>query len=61
MAQGKTREQVRAELAEAIRSGDIVANGDTPGETLRELHPQRYATAVAHGDGQDRKVAGARN
>jgi Domain of unknown function (DUF4148) len=60
VAQGKTREQVRAELAEAIRSGDIVANGDS-GETLRELHPQRYATAVAHGDGQDRKVAVARN
>ena len=61
VAQGKTREQVRAELAEAIRSGDIVANGDSPGETLRELHPQRYATGVAHGDGQDRNVAVARN
>src|SRR5215831_8556520 len=46
VAQGKTREQVRAELEQAIRTGDIIANGDS-GETERELHPQRFATADA--------------
>jgi lambda repressor-like predicted transcriptional regulator len=36
-----TREQVRAELAEAIRTGNIPANGDS-GLMLNELFPQRY-------------------
>lgn len=45
----KTREQVRAELAEAQRTGDIVANGDS-GKKLNELYPSRYpAQAVAPG------------
>jgi hypothetical protein len=37
----RTREDVKAELAQATRSGDIAAPGDT-GLTLRELHPRRY-------------------
>jgi len=45
-AMGKTREQVRAELAEAVRTGDILADGDQ-GLTLRELYPHRYATVAA--------------
>src|SRR3954447_24197383 len=36
-----TREQVKAELAEAIRSGNMIGDGTT-GQTLRELNPQRY-------------------
>jgi hypothetical protein len=40
-----TREQVRAELAEAIRTGDILS-GDS-GLTLRERFPQRYPAPVA--------------
>ncbi|MEJ8837480.1 DUF4148 domain-containing protein [Ramlibacter sp. AN1133] len=36
----KTREQVRSELAEAIRSGDIIS-GES-GLTLREQFPGRY-------------------
>ncbi len=39
--QGKTREQVKAELAEALRTGDIVAGGDS-GMKLNELFPNRY-------------------
>jgi len=45
---GSTREQVQAEFAEAVRSGNIVANGET-GLTLRELYPQRYPAAPAAG------------
>lgn len=48
--EGKTRDQVRAELAAAQRDGDVLAPGDS-GLTLRELYPQRYATTViAHGN-----------
>lgn len=36
-----TRAQVKAELAEAIRNGDMVATGE-PGLTLKEIHPERY-------------------
>jgi hypothetical protein len=42
----KTREQVRAELAEAIRTGDVLAGGDS-GLKLNELYPQRYPRSVA--------------
>lgn len=46
---GKTRDQVRAELAEAQRTGDIVAFGDS-GKKLNELYPSRYpAQAVVQG------------
>jgi hypothetical protein len=41
-AQGKTRDQVKAELAMAIRDGDVLAPGDS-GLTEYQLHPQFYA------------------
>lgn len=40
---GKTREQVRAELVAAEKSGDISFGQE--GKTLRETWPQRYAQA----------------
>jgi ribosomal protein L30E len=40
--QGKTREQVKAELAEALRTGDIVVGGES-GRKANELFPERYA------------------
>ena len=43
---GRTREQVKAELAEAIRTGNIIGSGES-GLTLRELNPQRYGVAPA--------------
>ena len=39
---GVTREQVKAELAEAIRTGDIAVAGDRQGRKLNELYPSRY-------------------
>ena len=39
-------EQVRAELAEAIRTGDMPAGGEG-GQMLYELYPERYAKARA--------------
>ncbi len=52
---GKTREQVRAELAEAQRTGDIAASKDmgvdefasTVGRKLNELNPAAYPTKPA--------------
>ena len=41
-----TREQVKAELAEAIRIGDVLAPGDS-GLKLNELYPQRYPHSAA--------------
>lgn len=46
---GKTREQVRAELIEAQRTGDIVAPGES-GKKLNELYPSRYPAKVAQGN-----------
>jgi hypothetical protein len=40
-AQSLTRDEVRGELVEAQRTGDILAPGDS-GLTLRELYPHRY-------------------
>jgi hypothetical protein len=37
-----SREEVRADLREAVRTGDIVANGET-GMKLNEVFPGRYA------------------
>ena len=42
----KTREQVQAELREAIRTGDVLAGGDS-GLKMNELYPQRYPRVVA--------------
>ncbi|MGB4059546.1 MAG: DUF4148 domain-containing protein [Burkholderiaceae bacterium] len=47
-AVGKTREQVKAELAEAIRTGDIVGN-DESGRKLNELFPQNYTARATAG------------
>jgi predicted RNase H-like HicB family nuclease len=44
----KTRADVKAELAEAIRNGDMVADGET-GLTFKQLYPQRYAQPVVAG------------
>ncbi|WP_180126101.1 DUF4148 domain-containing protein [Rhodoferax sp. BLA1] len=45
----KTRDQVRAELLEAQRTGNIQANGDS-GKLLNELYPSQYpAKAVTQG------------
>lgn len=43
---GLTRDQVRAELAEAQRQGDLLATGDL-GRTLREISPDRYPAPQA--------------
>lgn len=42
----KTREQVKAELAEAIRTGDVLAPGEV-GLKLNELYPSRYPKPTA--------------
>jgi hypothetical protein len=42
----KTRDQVRAELAEAQRNGTLIADGQTSA-TFRDLSPGRYATMPA--------------
>jgi hypothetical protein len=53
----KTRDQVRAELAEAQRTGDILAPGDS-GKKLNELYPSRYpAKAVAQGYTREQVLA----
>ncbi|WP_171019958.1 DUF4148 domain-containing protein [Hydrogenophaga sp. 2FB] len=44
-AVGKTRAEVKAELAEAIRTGDMIADGAT-GAKYNELYPNRYAQPV---------------
>ena len=51
--QGKTREQVKAELAEAIRTGDLIAAGET-GQRLNQLYPNRYPQPVL-AQGQSRE------
>jgi hypothetical protein len=38
---GKTRAEVKAELAEAVRTGDIIVNGET-GLKANELSPGAY-------------------
>jgi ribosomal protein L30E len=43
--EGKTRQQVRAELAEALRTGDIVSGEG--GLTLRQQFPAQYPQAPA--------------
>lgn len=43
----KTRDQVRAELAEAQRNGTLIADGQT-GATAHELNPGFYPAMPAH-------------
>lgn len=43
---GKTREQVRQELMEAIRTGNIPCNDDS-GRLMREVYPSNYPQAPA--------------
>ena len=45
-AGSKTREEVRAELFEAQRSGDIMAGGET-GKLLNEINPSAYPAKPA--------------
>jgi hypothetical protein len=47
-AQGLTREQVRAELMEAIRTGDMPAGGESSLKR-NELYPQAYPRAARAG------------
>jgi hypothetical protein len=50
---GKTRAQVKAELTDAIRNGDMLANGET-GATFSQLNPGLYPQqAVAQGMTRD--------
>lgn len=54
---GKTRDQVRAELVEAQRTGDILAQGNS-GKLLNELYPAQYpAKAVAQGKTREQVLA----
>ena len=47
---GKTRDQVKAELIEAVRTGNIVGN-DESGRMLNEINPGQYpAQAVTQGN-----------
>jgi len=43
---GKTREQVRAELMEAVRTGNIPCNDDS-GRLMREVYPSNYPQTPA--------------
>ena len=61
-AQSLTREQVKAELMEAIRTGDISAGGNSGAYKLNELFPNEYprsGTAKAMGAGQAAPAAAA--
>lgn len=44
-ATAKTREQVRAELLEAQRTGDVMADGES-GMKLNELYPRNFQSSV---------------
>ncbi len=46
VVKGKTRAQVKAELADALRSGDVVAGGES-GQKLNEMFPARYSKEAA--------------
>ena len=57
VAQGLTREQVKAELAEAVRTGDIVVNHET-GQKANELNPGLYpAKPVVQGSTREQVKA----
>ena len=44
---GLTRDQVKAELAEAVRTGNMVGN-DESGKMLNEIYPSRYPAQPAY-------------
>ena len=48
----KTRDQVKAEWAEAVRTGNVQADGES-GLLLRELHPNLYPQPVERGATRD--------
>jgi len=53
----KTREQVKAELAEAIRTGDFIVNGET-NQKANELSPSLYpAKPVVQGKSREQVKA----
>jgi hypothetical protein len=54
---GKTRADVKAELADAMRQGDLVANGET-GATFKPLNPSWYAQPVL-AQGKTREIVRA--
>ena len=45
-AAAKTREQVRAELLDAQRTGDVMADGET-GRKLNELYPRNFPASAS--------------
>lgn len=45
-AVSKTREQVQAELTQAMRSGDMLASGES-GLTLKQLYPGVYPVTIS--------------
>jgi lambda repressor-like predicted transcriptional regulator len=51
---GKTREQVKAELAEAIRTGDLIAAGEI-GLRLNEINPSHYPKPAVAQQGKTRE------
>ncbi len=51
-----TREQVKAEYQDAVRTGDILAPGDS-GLKLNEMYPDRYPKAAATGKTRAQVVA----
>ena len=53
-AVSKTREQVRAELAQAQRSGDMLAFGES-GLTLKQINPGAYPVATSTQVGKSRE------
>jgi hypothetical protein len=55
---GTTRAQVEAELAEAIRTGNMMANGES-GLTMRELYPGSYPAPAAAASTVSREQVGA--
>ena len=41
---------MQAELREAIRTGNMMDNGETGGALLKDLYPQRYANVKPAAD-----------
>ena len=54
---GKTREQVKAELAEAIRTGNVLADSES-GRLMKDVYPNRYPLAPQAAQAQTSGTAG---